>query len=292
MRIHHLNLCTMCPRGGRLIDGGDGSLLGAGELVCHSLLVETDRDGLVLVDTGVGLEDVRSPKERLGRGFLTGARPRLRAEDTAAKQVERLGFARRDVRHVVVTHLDVDHAGGIPDFPEASIHVHRSEHAAAMRPGSHMERERYRRPHFRGDPRWELHEPGGDRWLGLESVQAVGDDVLLVPLHGHTRGHSAVAVRAPRGYGVEWLLHAGDAYFHADELADPPRCPPALAFFQRAVAIDDGERRRNAARLRALHREAGSRVRIFSAHSPAEYRAAVSTSIVVNARAPVTESRA
>lgn len=272
MKVHHINLCTMCPYGGTHLDGRGGGVFSPGEMVCHALVVETN-DGLVLVDTGLGLDDVRTPRRRLGPTFVALARPRLREEDTARRQIERLGFRASDVRHVVVTHLDVDHAGGIPDFPDAKIHVHRAEHAAALSPPTFAERERYRKVHFAGNPKWELHEPDGERWFGFESVRAVADDVLLVPLHGHSRGHSAVAVRAPSGSGAEWLLHCGDAYFFHAEKEEPPSCPPILRFFQRTVAVDDAARRANAARIRDLHREAGDRVRIFSAHSPREYEA-------------------
>ena len=272
MKVHHVNLCTMCPYGGTHIDGRGGGLTTPAEMVCHALVVETE-SGLVLVDTGMGLADVRSPMSRLGAGFVVLTRPRLREEDTAARQIERLGFRREDVRHVVVTHLDVDHAGGIPDFPDATIHVHRAEHAAAMAPPTLAERNRYRKVHFAENPRWELHEPDGERWFGFERVRAVADDVLLIPLHGHTRGHCAVAVRAPSGSGAEWLLHCGDGYFFHGELEEPPTCPAGLRFFQRAVAVDDAVRVANADRLRALHRDEGERVRMFSAHSPKEYEA-------------------
>lgn len=272
MKVHHINLCTMCPYGGTHIDGRGGGLMTAGEMVCHALVVET-KDGVVLVDTGMGLADVRSPMRRLGPGFVVLTRPRLREEDTALRQIERLGFRREDVRHVVVTHLDVDHAGGIPDFPDAKIHVHRAEHAAAMAPATLAERNRYRKVHFADNPKWELHEPEGERWFGFESVRAVAEDVLLIPLHGHTRGHCAVAVRAPSGSPAEWLLHCGDGYFFAGEIEEPPSCPVGLRIFQRVVAVDDAARVANARRLRALHKEAGDRVRMFSAHSPSEYEA-------------------
>lgn len=273
-----MNLCTFCPFGGRLVDGGTRSVLGRGELVVHALLVETPRDGLVLVDTGMGLDDVKAPLQRLGAGVVLSGAPDLREELTAARQVERLGFARSDVRHVVVTHLDVDHAGGIPDFPDAQIHVHAKEHAAAMARATANERSRYRKVHFAHGPRWALHEESGERWLGLESVRAVADDVLLVPLHGHTRGHSAVAVRAGEGSGVEWLLHCGDAYFFHEEVSEAPWCPAGLALFQRVMAIDDAKRRANVARLRELRRDQSTRVRMFSAHSPHEYRAITAAS--------------
>jgi glyoxylase-like metal-dependent hydrolase (beta-lactamase superfamily II) len=266
-----------------------------GTIVMHSLLVETARDGLVLVDTGIGLDDVKTPKKRLGTGFMMGMRPMLREEETAARQVERLGFSRRDVRHVVVTHLDVDHAGGIPDFPDARIHVHRTEHAAAMRPSSMNDRLRYRKPHFAGDPKWELHEPDGEKWHGFEAVHGIADDVLMIPLHGHSRGHCAIAVRAPAGYGAEWLLHCGDAYFHPDEMSEPPSCPPGLALFQKTMEVDARERMRNQQRLRDLRRNAGKQIRSFCAHSPIELRQALSTAIVARSRpgsASVTGSRA
>jgi glyoxylase-like metal-dependent hydrolase (beta-lactamase superfamily II) len=257
VKIHHLNLCTMCP-------------YGMPDLVCHALLVESS-DGLVLVDTGMGLADVRSPRQRLGAGFVTIFRIRLRDEDTAIRQIERLGFEGSDVRHVVVTHLDVDHAGGIADFPDATIHVHRAEHAAATASATMRERTRYRKVHFASNPKWELHEAGGDRWFGFESVRVVADDVALIPLFGHSRGHCAVAVRAPAGSGAEWYLHCGDAYFWHRELDEPPSCPPGLVAFQHLAAIDDGARIANAARLRVLRREAGDRIRMFCAHSRKEF---------------------
>jgi glyoxylase-like metal-dependent hydrolase (beta-lactamase superfamily II) len=272
VKVHHLDLCTMCPYGGRLVSGGTAPIFSEGAIVCHALVVESD-DGLVLVDTGMGLDDVRAPARRLGRSFVAIARPRLREEDTALRQIERLGFKPSDVRHIVVTHLDVDHAGGIPDFPAALVHVHRAEHAAAMTRATRNEQQRYRKVHFEGNPRWELHEAGGDRWFGFESARIVSDDVVMIPLHGHTRGHAAIAVRAPAGSGAEWLLHCGDAYFFHGEIEEPPTCPAALALFQRTMAVDNAARVANVARLRELHREAGPRVRLFSAHSPHELAA-------------------
>jgi len=255
----------MCPTG--------GSLVGIDKMVAHALVVET-ADRLVLVDTGMGLEDVREPLRRLGAGFIALQRPRLREEVTALRQIDRLGFSQADVRDIVCTHLDVDHAGGISDFPAAAIHVHRAERDAALSRPTLNEKQRYRKLHFAHGPKWEVHEAGGDRWFGFESVKAVADDVLLIPLPGHTRGHSAVAVKAPPGDDVDWLLHCGDAYFNVNELSDPRGCPAALRIFESVIAVDDELRRANAHRLRELHAsDDGKRVRMFSAHCPIEYDA-------------------
>ena len=263
----------MCPYGGRMVSGGAKAIWKAAELVVHTLLVETPRDGLVLVDTGLGLDDVRHPKERLGAGFVWSARPLLDEGHTARGQVERLGFDPHDVRHIVTTHLDLDHAGGLVDFPDASVHVHRVEKEAAIGRASMLEKERYRAVHFEHRPKWVLHEPGGDTWEGLASIQAVTDDILLVPLHGHTRGHCGVAVKDDLG----WLLHCGDAYFFHEELDEPPRIPWGLGLYERAIAWDDRARVANQARLRELKNRG---LRLLSAHDLLEYASYAGGSII------------
>ncbi len=128
MRIHHLSCGTMCPLGGRLWDGFSPFLQPA-KIICHCLLIETEA-GLVLVDTGFGLADVRNP-ERLNPLFRVANRIKLREENTALRQIEARGFAAADVRHIILTHLDFDHAGGIEDFPDATVHVLEAELGAA-----------------------------------------------------------------------------------------------------------------------------------------------------------------
>ena len=88
MRVHHLNCGTFCPFGGRLMDGVSRGAIG--HLVCHCLLVETDRDGLALVDTGLGLRDMREPFPRLSRLYANLLNIRFDPEQSAVRQVERL----------------------------------------------------------------------------------------------------------------------------------------------------------------------------------------------------------
>lgn len=262
MKVHHLDCCTMCPYGGRLLNG-DGRPWQTAKMVGHVLLVEAP-SGLVLVDSGVGLLDCERPG-RLGWPFVWGVRPRLDPAGTAARQVEALGFDRRDVRDIVLTHLDVDHAGGIADFPEARIHVLRAERDAYLSP-SLRERERYRRAHAEHGPRWAAHEVSGEPWMGFPAVRelGLGPEILMVPMIGHTRGHCAVAVDTGSG----WLVHAGDAYFHEREVVDG-HCTPILSLFQNLMAMDRERMRANKARLREL-RAGCPEVRLFSAHDPTE----------------------
>jgi len=254
----------MCPHGGRLISG-EGSALGKARIICHCLLVEGS-DGLVLIDTGFGLDDMRNTRQ-LGMIFDTLFRPQAREADTAIEQVRVLGHSPEDVRHIIATHLDVDHAGGLPDFPDAQVHVLSRELAAAMRP-SWRERQRYVAAHWAHGPKWVEHEPDGDEWMGFESVRILpGSDaeILLVPLIGHTRGHTGVAVK----HEGRWLLHCGDSYFHRDEMRTPPSCPPVLKAFQNLNSVDSAARRHNSDRLRELAQRSDAEVELFCSHDPA-----------------------
>ena len=58
MKVHYLSCGTDCPFGGALFDGVSKGPFGL--IPCAAQLIETDQ-GLVLVDTGYGREDVRRP---------------------------------------------------------------------------------------------------------------------------------------------------------------------------------------------------------------------------------------
>lgn len=259
--IHHLNCATLRPV------GTFGGRLAPREMVAHCLLVER-ADGLTLVDTGFGRDDITDPS-RLGRPFVALMRPTLDLAESAASRVAALGHRAEDVTDVVLTHLDLDHAGGLADFPHARVHVATAELDAARHP-TWRERARYIQAQWAHRPRWVTHDVEGDDWFGFRAVRALDDDVLLVPLAGHTRGHSGVAVRRPGG---GWLLHAGDAYFDAGEKQSPPTARWGLRLFQRLMAVDDRRRRDNQQRLRQLHAAHSGEVTIFSAHDPFEYAA-------------------
>jgi glyoxylase-like metal-dependent hydrolase (beta-lactamase superfamily II) len=259
-RVHHLNCATMCPLAARWV-------LGVDRMVAHCLLLETARDGLVLVDTGFGTRDV-ARLNHLPAMFRAVVRPALAADETAIAQVRALGFQPEDVRHVVVTHLDLDHAGGLGDFPGARVHLHAREHAAAMARATRNERERYRTDHWAHGPAWEVYSEDGDTWRGLPAIarlRGIDADIGLLPLHGHTRGHSAIIARD----GERWLVHAGDAYFDQAALGGK-RAAIGFVVFENRIQIDGAARKRSLAALRTLHADHRD-LDIFCAHDPREY---------------------
>jgi glyoxylase-like metal-dependent hydrolase (beta-lactamase superfamily II) len=274
MRIHHLNCGTCCPVGGRLFDGYSRGI--SAHLVCHCLLIETN-DGLVMIDTGYGNQDVTRPRERLSDFFLALNRPQLRTEETAVAQIRRLGFTPGDVRHIVVTHLDFDHAGGIEDFPNARIHVTAREKEVAdqRRGGAFVSRKRYRPQQWDEAANWSLYPfGGGERWFGFDAVrdlEGLPPEILLIPLAGHTWGHAGIAVQEDDGC---WLFYAGDAYFHHGEINGARRtCPPGLRGYQRLMQVDADTRMANQRRVRALSTDHADAVRIFCAHDLIEFEA-------------------
>ena len=270
MRIHHLNCGSLCPLGGRLF-GGSGGLLSPAGMCCHCLLIEGD-DRLILVDTGLGVEDVNEPR-RLGHLFNLAMRPRLEVAETALRQVVDLGYRPSDVRHIVPTHLDLDHAGGICDFPAAAVHIHADELRAASSRPSLVERGRYRPAQISAVKKWAVLEEGGESWFGFSAVRAIpgtNDEVLLVPLPGHTRGHCGVAVRRSE----DWLLHCGDAYYHHSEVEPGGGAAPrGLRMFESFASVDGEAQRANLARLRELARLSMGVVKLFCSHDLLEFAA-------------------
>ncbi len=252
------------------MDGRTPSVLKRGSLCCHCLLLET-AEGLVLVDTGFGLRDVRDPRSRLSAFFLTLLSPDFREEMTALRQIEKLGFDPRDVRHIVLTHLDFDHAGGLDDFPWARVHLLGQEQVHASAQKTWLDRQRYRPQQWSFRSQWVLHTSDlTQRWQGFEGVsggQGLPDDVLLVPLIGHTHGHAGVAIRADTG----WMLLAGDAYFHHREMdLAHPYCTPGLRFYQWMMEKQREARLANQQRLRQL-KSSHAEIRILCSHDPIEF---------------------
>ena len=268
MRIHHLNCGTCCPVGGRFFDGASSGALG--RLVCHCLLVERP-DSLILVDTGFGARDVADPG-RLPKLFRNLNNIQLRPEETAIAQVRALGFHPEDVRHIVVSHLDFDHAGGIGDFPHAAVHlIDREWDAARMHDGGKTGALRYQPQQWDDVTDWRRYRAGdGERWFGFEAVRGLDGlppEILLVPLAGHTWGHAGVAIAEPGG----WLFYAADAYFYRGEVLDPPERTPGLTAYQTMMEVDRAARLSNQARLRRLQREHGDAIRMFCGHDATEF---------------------
>lgn len=263
LTIHPLNCATMCPHGAvrtGIIDRDPG------RIVTTCLLIEAP-DGLILIDTGFGAADI-ADRSRLG-AVSRLLNPALDPAETAVAQVRSLGYDPADVRRILVTHLDLDHAGGLGDFARATVHVHTTELHDALHPDRRTS-SRYRSPQWAHGPDWAEHATGGESWNGFASVrplEGAAVDIAMIALHGHTRGHSGFAIDTGDG----WLLHAGDCYLHRDEIATPPRTNRARRLYHRVNSIDERTRRQNVERLADLAREHRDDVTIVCSHDAHEH---------------------
>jgi molybdopterin-guanine dinucleotide biosynthesis protein A/glyoxylase-like metal-dependent hydrolase (beta-lactamase superfamily II) len=161
----------------------------------HAFLLRTP-SGDVLVDTGVGAIGPIAP-------WAEGGEPGAWAGVDVAL-----------VRHVVLTHLHADHAGGAvsaagsPRFPNARYHAHSAdwEHFGSKPNGRSY------------SARMVLDGLEADGTLSLESDDhevSPGVRVILTP--GHTPGHRSVVLTA----GGESLLLTGDLLHMPIQVAHP-----------------------------------------------------------------------
>jgi glyoxylase-like metal-dependent hydrolase (beta-lactamase superfamily II) len=242
-----------------------------GGLVCHVLLVET-RNGLVLVDSGLGLKDSADPT-RFGAGRYY-VRPVFDESECAVHQVAALGYDPRDVRHIVLTHFDADHTGGLADFPQAQVHLTSAENVAALHPRGLVERGRYRPDYRSHRPLLVEHTPDqAEAWRGFAAATELTDiapGIVLINLPGHTRGHAAVAVDA----GDHWVLHAGDGFFHRGQIDGTGSAPPTLTLLERFMAADWHKVRANHERLSEVWRAGEPDIVLVNAHDPALFERA------------------
>jgi len=171
-----------------------------------SLVAETNQ-GLLLVDTGLGLHDYSHPTHMM-RDFMNVLHAVRDPDFAVIRQLTGLGYQPQDVHDIVLTHLHLDHAGGLPDFPGAQVHLFRREYEAWQYPIKLLEIP-YNKADFAHNPIWCFYDLQGERWYDFDAVRLPGiePEVWLVPLPGHTSGHCGVALKTETG----WIFQCGDS---------------------------------------------------------------------------------
>ena len=165
-------------------------------------------EGVIVVDTGQGthlLETARSLHPYL-RWEVTF---RIERDEEIGPRLRALGVGPRDVRRVVLTHLHIDHDGGLAHFPDSEILVSRGELRTASgwkgRVGGYLPN---RWPPWFSPVPLDLAPEAFGPFATSRRLTAAGD-VIAVGTPGHTANHLSVLVEDG---GITYVL-AGDSSY-------------------------------------------------------------------------------
>lgn len=198
--------------------------LGVGEdgwtpIPIPAFLVEHPGVGLVLIDTGLHPSVAVKPSENFGRVTLLAFRDlEMDSGQALPAQLRERGLEASAVKAVVMTHLHVDHASGISEFPGATFVVSRAEWDAATSQGQTHGYVTRQFDHAFDYRLLEFEGPDASSFAGFaRSFDLFGDgSVRTVYTPGHTLGHMSVLLRTARGE----VLVAGDAMYLRRTLDD------------------------------------------------------------------------
>jgi glyoxylase-like metal-dependent hydrolase (beta-lactamase superfamily II) len=146
---------------------------------------------------------------------LVGREVSLTAEDEIGPQMQAVGL-NPDVRLVILTHLDWDHAGGIAHFPNAEFLVHRPEFEFSKKV---MGKLRYNPKLWPSTFAPTLYDLDADPLGPFSESKAVTDrgDIRLVPIPGHSIAQVGVVVEGDGKrmfFGADHMLR--DDWFRED----------------------------------------------------------------------------
>jgi N-acyl homoserine lactone hydrolase len=195
------------------------------EIPIVSFLVEHPGAGPVLIDTGLHPSCAVDPKQNLGRvGALAFPGLEMDPKQAVVNQLREKGIEARDVLLVVMTHLHIDHASAMSEFPNATFLFSAREWEAATEPRNWQHGYRSRQFDHGFDYRtldFEGADTDSHATFG-RSFDLLGDgSIRAVYTPGHTHGHMSVVLRLSGGREA---LVAGDAIYtrHALETGHRP----------------------------------------------------------------------
>lgn len=204
--------------------------------------------GKVLFDTGNALEVVDN-KEEHWAGILSAYDPLMTKEQWCVNAIRSVGCAPEDIQYVILSHLHLDHAGGVGLFPNAKYVVQKEELRYAYVPDSFM-RGAYIRKDFDKPVDWLFLHGWEDDMFDL-----FGDGTIKTCFTpGHTPGHMSLLLDLPK---TGKMFYASDACYMMENLNN--NVLPGLAW-------NFGECERTMQRIHKLRDAEG--VKIMVSHDP------------------------
>jgi N-acyl homoserine lactone hydrolase len=170
-------------------------------------------EGVIVVDTGQGAHLLESGKS-LHPYVRWEVAFRIDREQEIGPRLRALGLGPRDVKRVVLTHLHMDHDGGLAHFPNSEILVAPGELQTAS---GFVGRMRGYLPHrwpswFDPKPLTLAAEPSGPFAMSRRLTDA--GDVVAVATPGHTADHISIIVQDSE---ITYFL-AGDTSYDEERM--------------------------------------------------------------------------
>lgn len=166
-------------------------------------------NGFVLYDTGNALE-VAIDKNKHWGDIVAAYDPVMSEDQWVVNQIKKVGVEPEDIKYVILSHLHLDHAGGVGQFPNAKYIVQREELYYAYVPDYFM-KGAYIRADFDKDVDWFILEGWRDNKFDL-----FGDGKIVIYFTpGHTPGHQSVLVNLEKEGP---MLLTGDACYTTENI--------------------------------------------------------------------------
>ena len=183
-----------------------------------AFLVRHPAAGLVLIDTGLHPSIASDPEANLGRMAASFTEWTVRPGEDVSSRLRAMGSDPSEIGTVVLTHLHLDHASGISEFPGATFVVSAAEWKDACS-GLFPLLKYYRRQQFDHAFDFRTVDYLSDSINSFStfgrSFDLFGDgSVVLVSTPGHSAGHQSVVLRL----SDRSVLVTGDAIFLADQI--------------------------------------------------------------------------
>lgn len=176
-------------------------------------LIKT-KDELILVDTGETAKIYNEGYLPKGGLYHKVVETRIKREEEIDHQLDKLGFATKDIKTIIFTHLHGDHIGGLSHFSHCEMYVSKVEYDMAV------SKKGTGNGYFTNNwPDWFKpnlveyeNQPEG---VFAKSFQITNDrSILIVPTAGHSIGHQSVIVKDD---GSNYFI-AGDLTYNLDTL--------------------------------------------------------------------------
>ena len=207
----------------------------------YAWLIEHD-EGLILVDTGeTARVHERGYHPRWHPFYRRASQFQVTPREELGAQLQGMGARTRDIRHVVVTHLHTDHAGGLGHVIGCRTWLHPIEYQRAKGFGGQVQGYLPHRWPKWWDPEPLRFEPLAFGPFRERMPLTTRGDVFVVPTPGHTPGHVSVIVQ-----GSPSIFIAGDTSYNEELLTQG---------VVDGVSPDEGVARDTNQRILALARE-------------------------------------